>query len=64
MKTNKYLYLYAVQGNYGQGWEDLTVSEDWREVWNDHKAYKDNEPEYPHRLIRRRELNPEWEKLQ
>ena len=23
MKSNKYLYEYAIQGNYGYGWDDV-----------------------------------------
>jgi hypothetical protein len=60
MKTNKYLYLYVVQGNYssGYGWEDLTESESRKEARQDLKDYRQNEVQYPHRMIKRRELNP------
>lgn len=27
MRTNKYDYLYILQGNYGYGWEDLTAED-------------------------------------
>lgn len=54
-KPTKYAYLHVVQGNYGQGWEDLTQSESYREAVSDYRAYRSNEP-YPHRLIKRREL--------
>lgn len=44
MKKNKYVYLFVLQVNYGYyGWEDLTASENRREVRNDLKAYKENE---------------------
>lgn len=46
---------YIVQGNYGQGWEDESGSPDRREARADLKAYRENCPEYPHRLIKRRE---------
>ncbi len=54
---SKYEYLWVVQGNYGQGWEDLTQSESRPESRADLRAYRDNCPEYAHRLIHRRELS-------
>ena len=54
---NKYCYLFVIQGHYGQGWEDLTASEDWKEARDDFKSYRDNEAHYPHRMIQRREVN-------
>jgi len=58
-RTNKFTYLFVVQGNYGygHGWEDVTASEVRKEARDDLKAYRVNCPEYPHRIIRRRELN-------
>ena len=54
---NKYLYLWIVQGHYGfHGWEDVTASETWQEARADLRSYRENEPQYPHRLIQRREL--------
>ena len=53
--TNKYLYLYIVQGYYDQGWEDLTCSESYKEAREALKVYKINEGGY-FRLIQRREL--------
>ena len=59
MKKNKYVYLFVLQGNYGYyGWEDLTASENRREVRNDLKAYRENEGGI-YRIIQRRELNKE-----
>ena len=52
---NKYEYLFVIQGYYGQGWEDLTASENWKEARSDLKAYRENEIRYPHRMIQRRE---------
>jgi len=54
-RKNKYEYLFVVQGNYGYGWEDLISSEDYREARARLKDYRDNEKEYSHRLIQRRE---------
>lgn len=61
-KANKYLYLYVVQGRYGDtyGFEDLCESEDYKEAVADLRAYRINEIGYPHRLVHRRELNPEY----
>ena len=57
--VNKYQYLWVVQGHYGScGWEDLTASTNYREARDDLRDYRYNEP-YPHRLIKRREPNPE-----
>ena len=56
MKKNKYCYLFVLQGNYGQGWEDLTASESRKEMRDDLKAYRENEGG-SYRIIQRRELN-------
>ena len=58
MKQNKYTYLYVLQGDYGygHGWEDLTASENQREVRDDKKAHRENE-NARFRTIQRRELN-------
>lgn len=56
MKTNKYEYLWIVQGNYGYGWNDLTASELYIEAKGDLKIYRENETYAFHRLIQRREL--------
>jgi hypothetical protein len=57
MKANKFVYLFVVQGNYGygHGWEDLAASEVRKEAREDLKAYRENEPQYAHRMIQRRE---------
>lgn len=54
-KQTKYAYLFVVQGNYGQGWEDVTAEELRSEARARRKEYDANEP-YPHRVIKRREL--------
>lgn len=53
---NKYTYLFVLQGQYGQGWEDLSAALTRREVREDLKAYRDNEGGQ-YRIIQRRELN-------
>lgn len=61
-KVNKYLYLHVIQGIYGPyGWEDVDQSESYREARINFRLYRENEPDYPHRMIQRRELNPAWE---
>ena len=55
MKKNKFNYLFVLQGDYGSGFEDLTQSEDYKEVRTDLKDYRENE-NIPHRIIKRREL--------
>ena len=44
-KQNKYTYLHVLQGNYGygHGWEDLTASEDYRDVKRNLKEYRESE---------------------
>jgi len=61
-RINKYVIEHIVQGNYGygHGWEDLCGSEDRKESREDLKAYRENEIGVPHRLIRRRVLNPAY----
>ena len=64
-KQNKYIYLKVLQGQYdGCTWDDLAEAdlsnvEELKKFKNDVKAYRENES-YPHRVIRRRVLNPEW----
>jgi hypothetical protein len=54
MKTQtKFVNVWIVQGNYGYGWDDLCAGDTWREVREDLRDYRNNEP-YPHRAIRRR----------
>lgn len=59
MKTNKYIYLNVLQGNYGFGYEDLTASESYYEVKKDLRAYRGNDPR-SYRIIKRREVNPAY----
>lgn len=49
--------IYVVQGNYGygQGWEDLTAEETWKDIKQRLREYRDNERGVPFRAIRRRE---------
>lgn len=59
-RVSKTELLHVVQGNYGQGWEDIAASPSWTEARNDIRAYRDNEGGN-YRLIQRRvkkETNP------
>jgi hypothetical protein len=53
-RTPKTELNYVVQGNYGQGWEDLTASTVRSEAVADLRAYRANDPA-PTRMIQRRE---------
>ena len=65
MKTNKYSYLYVLQGFYSMGWEDLSAEEITKEnpSWKAWKAAKQTKKDYVeneggnYRIIKRRELN-------
>lgn len=64
----KYTYYKVIQGNYGYGWDDVDFHEcdstgfihgqENRDLFKANlKAYRDNEPQYAHRVICRKELN-------
>ena len=46
--------MYIVQGNYGYGWDDLTYEDTRAEAEEQLRCYDENEPSYPHRVIRRK----------
>lgn len=62
MRQNKYLYLHVVQGDYGfgYGFEDLAASESRAEALRDLRDYRREEGIASYRMIKRRELNPEY----
>jgi hypothetical protein len=45
---------FVTQGNYGQGWEDVTEDETYSAGRQMLKDYNSNETQYPHRMIIRR----------
>lgn len=52
--------IKVLQGNYGYGWDDLiscdaSDQEELKTLREDLKAYRENEPQYNHRIITRRE---------
>ena len=58
----KYIYetLYTVQGFYYGEWEDETTEETFRDAKVQLKAYRENMPQYIHRIKRQttRTLKP------
>ena len=51
----------VLQGNYGYGWDDLCEYElDDPSSRSDFKSYRENEPQYAHRIIYRRVPNPNY----
>lgn len=70
MKARKYDYLLVLQGNYGQGWEDLTAEDKhspkdqygtpWQRIKANKREYEVNEGGR-YRIISRRELKEIWQ---
>lgn len=69
---NKFIYLYVIQTITNTGWEDVSAEEiikgdkitARRHVLMELKDFRENMPEWSHRIIQRRELNPEWSRAQ
>ena len=59
---NKYNYINVLQGQYGQGWEDLCADESYKEIRQNLKEYRENEGG-SYRIIQRRECNPEYNRV-
>ena len=45
---------WHTQGNYGCGWETVTIDETYAEARQMLRDYNENEPQYPHRIIKKR----------
>jgi hypothetical protein len=61
MRTNKYAYLFVLQGFYAHGWEDLCAVDKgerdaWKQIVTHKREYRDNEGGQ-YRIIERREPN-------
>lgn len=54
MYKRKTIDLWIVQGNYGQGWKDVTSSESYKEARQDLKDYIENDKIFSYRLILKR----------
>ena len=61
-KQNKYNYINVLQGQYGQGWEDLCADESYKEIRQNLKEYRENEGG-SYRIIQRRENNPAYSRV-
>lgn len=48
-------YIYTIQGYYYNSWEDETSETNRKEAIQRLKEYRDNMPQYSHRLIKQRE---------
>lgn len=62
-KPTKWITLHVIQGYYAAsyGWEDICQSEAASEARQTLREYRENMPNYPHRVIRRRVLRNEPE---
>ena len=49
--------MWVVQGNYGQGWEDVTAEDTRAEAIERLREYQENEPQYAHRVRHVQEEN-------
>ena len=54
MKTRKTRDEYQIQGNYGYGWEEITAEETRKDAIIQLKCYRENEPMYQHRIVKKR----------
>ena len=52
--TRKTVDEYEIQGDYGYGWEMVTVEETWKEARKMLLCYQCNEPRARHRIKRKR----------
>lgn len=48
---------WHTQGNYGCGWETVTIDDNRKDGLQMLRDYRDNEPGIPHRLIKKRVRN-------
>ena len=60
-RYHKYITVYVIQQNFGDGWEDVTEEETRAAGIQARKDYREN-TKYPTRLIRRKDLNPLYQK--
>ena len=45
---------YHTQSDYGCGWETVTIDDNYADAKQMLKDYRENEPQYPHRIIKKR----------
>lgn len=56
MSAKKYTYVWAVLGNYGDGWEVVYWADNKRHAGIMCREYADNMPAYYHRFARVRQV--------
>jgi hypothetical protein len=54
MYKRKTIDEYEIQGNYGQGFECVTTEEKYSAAREQLKCYRENEPQYSHRIVKKR----------
>jgi hypothetical protein len=54
MYQRKTIDEYEIQGNYGQGFECVTTEETWKAAMVQLKCYRENEPQYAHKIVKKR----------
>jgi hypothetical protein len=58
---NKYLYVWKLWMNYGQGWEDEVWEDTRTEINQRAREYRENCPQYARKIIFSRVPNPEYQ---
>ena len=48
--SEKQGFEYAIQGNYGYGWKEVTAEKTFKEAQKQLRCYNENEPDFPHRI--------------
>jgi hypothetical protein len=54
-RVTRDVWVIQTDYGYGDGWEDTTEEETRAAALEQRNTYRENQPEYPHRLIKRRE---------
>jgi hypothetical protein len=44
---------YQIWSNYGYGWEETCAEETYKEAKERLKEYRENQPQYPHKIVKR-----------
>lgn len=52
--TRKTIDQWEVQGNYGSGWESVTIEDTRKAAREMLKCYNENETGTPHRIVKKR----------
>ena len=62
IRINKFLYGWKILVHYGQGWEYETFETAYSAAKQRIQEYRANAPEFPVKIVRGRETNPEYER--